>query len=89
MSRILKYPLDPVRTQMLMMPHGSRMLHAHEQSHVVCVWALCPDTPPLFPRKVTCLSTGVPIPDDAGTYLGTAHLHGGSTVVHVFIEEEL
>ncbi len=88
-NRILKYRLDPVKRQTIDLPAGSHISHVHEQDGAVCLWVIRPAGLLLtHERQVTCLSTGEPVPADAGRYIGTAHVHGGRTVVHVFLQEE-
>jgi len=87
--RILKYRLAAQRRQTIDLPVGSFISHVNEQDGAVCIWVIRPAGLLLtHEHQITCLSTGKPVPDDAGRYIGTAHLHGGRTVVHVFIQEE-
>lgn len=87
-SRIIKYRLDPVRRQTIEVPAGSFVSHVHEQDGHATIWLIRPAGMLLLHKwQVTCLSTGESIPDDAGRYAGTAHIHGGRTVVHVFVKE--
>ncbi len=88
-SRILKYQLAAQQVQTIDLPAGAFISHVHEQDGFACIWVIRPAGLLLtHERQVTCLSTGEPVPDDAGTYIGTAHVHRGRTVVHVFIQEE-
>jgi hypothetical protein len=88
-SRILKYALDATRKQTLEVPAGSFVTHVREQHGVACIWVIRPAGFLLLHKwQVTCLSTGDSIPPLAGDYAGTAHLHDGRTVVHVFINKE-
>ena len=87
-SRIIKYRLDPVSRQTIDVPAGSFVSHIHEQDGAATIWMIRPAGLLLLHTwQVTCVNTGQPIPDDAGRYLGTAHIHDGRTVVHVFIQE--
>ena len=87
-SRIIKYRLDAQRVQTIDVPAGSFVSHVHEQDAAATIWMTRPAGLLLYHKwTVTCLSTGEPVPDDAGRYVGTAHIHGGRTVVHVFIKE--
>lgn len=86
-ARIIKYRLDPVKQQTIEVPEGSEPIHVHEQEGAACIWFMRPaGTRLLETRTVVCLSTGEPIPPTAGDYIGTAHIHEGRTVVHVFID---
>lgn len=87
--RIIKYRLDPVKVQMIEVPEGAKPIHVHAQDGHVCIWFLRPDGMRILTaRTVTCLSTGEPIPSPVrdSDYIGTAHIHEGRTVVHVFID---
>ena len=87
-SRIIKYRLDPVRRQTIEVPASAFVSHVHEQDGAATLWLIRPSGMLLLHKwQVTCLSTGDSIPDDAGRYVGTAHIHGGRTVVHVFVKE--
>ena len=87
-ARIIKYRLDPVRRQTIEVPAGAFVSHVHEQDGAATLWLIRPAGMLLLHKwQVTCLSTGDSIPDDAGRYVGTAHIHDGRTVVHVFVKE--
>lgn len=81
--RIHKFYLAPARQTVLHVSPDAKVIHVHAQGDLVCVWLIVPDGK-LAPVVFTCLNTGQEIPDDAGRYVGTAHLHAGRTVVHVF-----
>lgn len=84
--RIIKYRLDPVKCQTIEVPEGSEAICVHEQDGYACVWFMRPPgTRLLEPRTVVCLSTGEPLEPSTYKYIGTAHIHKGRTVVHVFI----
>jgi len=86
-KRIIKYRLDPVKRQTIEVPEGSQVVDVHEQEGHACIWFMRPaGMRMLQQRPVVCLSTGEPIPPTAGDYIGTAHIHEGRTVVHVFID---
>ncbi len=85
-SRIIKYPLDVQRRQIIEVPAGSFVAHVREQHDRATLWLIRPAGMLLLHKwQVTCLSTGESIPDDVGDYAGTAHIHNGQTIVHVFI----
>lgn len=87
-SRIIKYPLDPVKRQTIEVPAGALVTHVREQHDRATLWMIRPAGLHLLHKwQVTCLSTGEPIPDDAGDYAGTVHVHDGRTIVHVFIRK--
>lgn len=81
--RIMKYYLDRAIQTVLHVSPASKIIDVHAQDNMVCIWMIVPDKQ-RAPVVFTCLSTGQDIPDDAGRYVGTAHLHSGRTVVHVF-----
>ncbi len=84
-----KYPLLRQRQQQVSIPYGATAMHIHEQDGRVCIWAVCPypsfDVPD-DTFDVLCISTGEPVPEDwSFWYRETCHIHGGNTVVHVFM----
>ena len=83
--RIYKYPLIiDVRPQTLSLPLGAQVLEVHEQADSVCIWALVDENEELL-KEYTFLVVGTGNGDPGGaTYLGTAHLAGGTLVLHVF-----
>lgn len=89
--RILKFPLARAHVQRIMVPHTAHLINLHEQDGRVCLWMRCPVMPvrPAVSMLVTCFNTGDPIPEaQIDHYIGTAHLHNGGTVVHVFAQVE-
>jgi len=86
-ARIIKYRLDPIKTQVIEVPEGAKPIHIHAQNDHACIWFMRPaGTRLLQARAVTCRSTGDEIHPRDGKYIGTAHIHEGRTVVHVFID---
>ena len=81
--RIFKYYLDRDNQTVLHVSPAAQIIHVAPQDGLICVWMIVSDNQ-RAPVVFTCLSTGQDIPDDAGRYIGTAHLHAGRTVVHVF-----
>lgn len=79
---IWKYELEPSTT--LEMPVGAKILHVHEQNDVMCLWALVDTEAPLEVRTFSVYGTGHPMHNHPMEYIGTAHLSGGSLVLHVF-----
>lgn len=86
--RILKYYLRVERQQQLVVPFDAQVIEVHEQQGFVALWVLTSGRKSTKTLDVTCVNTGEPIPDDAGDYIGTAHIHLGRTVVHVFAKEQ-
>lgn len=88
-SRILKHALDATRRQIIEVPAGSVVTHVREQHGLATIWFIRPAGMLLLHKwQVTCLNTGESIPPLSGDYAGTAHLHDGRTIVHVFINKE-
>lgn len=85
MSRVLKYWLDKAPRTVLSIPADARIVCVHEQNEHVSIW-LVTDNHRDVSRRIAfnCASTGQEV---SGYYVGTAHIHGGNTVVHVFMEE--
>jgi hypothetical protein len=80
---IWKSVLKPQDIQVIGVPVGAEILCAKEQHNEICVWFLCDPSEPKVTRQIAIVGTGHPAPDD-GRYLGTASLHGGSLMFHVF-----
>jgi len=81
--RIMKYYLDRAATSVLHVSPAAQIIDVHAQDGIICIWMIVPDNQRV-PVVFTCLSTGQDIEEDTGRYIGTAHLHAGRTVVHVF-----
>jgi len=89
--KVFKYPLTVADTQDVLLPAGAKVLTAQEQHGVVCLWALCEPSAPLVPRTINIHGTGHTVSDDAGDYVSSFQMLGGSLVFHVFVvpEEDL
>lgn len=85
MTCILKYWLDVAPRTILNIPDDAKVVCVHEQNGMVSVW-LVTDNWHDVSRRVAfnCASTGQEV---QGQYVGTAHIHNGRTVVHVFMED--
>ena len=84
-QRVLKYWLDKAPRTVLSIPADARIVCVHEQNEHVSIWLVTKDHRDVSRRVAfNCTSTGQEV---AGYYVGTAHIHGGNTVVHVFTEE--
>lgn len=81
---IHKAVLQTADVQEIMVPEGAEMLSAREQFNDICVWYRCDPSRRLRPRKLAVVGTGHPAPDESGRFLGTAALHGGHLMFHVF-----
>lgn len=82
MKTIWKYTLQPECT--LDMPKDAEVLSVREQGEDICLWALVDPNAEKEPRKFVGFGTGHDVPDHPMKFIGTAHLHGGSLVFHVF-----
>lgn len=80
---IWKTTLAVADVQQIQVPAGAEFLCAKEQQGHICVWFRCDPSAPIEPRKIAIVGTGHPAPAD-GRYLGTASLHGGELMFHVF-----
>jgi hypothetical protein len=80
---IWKATLGATDVQEIDVPIGAEMLCAREQHEGICVWFRCDPNAGREKRKIAIVGTGHPAPAD-GRYLGTASLHGGRLMFHVF-----
>jgi hypothetical protein len=92
MATIYKYeiPTDetaPDGTVVVSIPQGAEMLTAREQHGRLFVWARVDVNRPRAGRTFCVACTGQ---DDvpAWPYIGTAMLHGGEFVLHIFVRPE-
>lgn len=83
-SRIYKYPLMVHDEVTIMMPAGANVLCVQTQGGQAQVWAVVDAESAYEPRTFYVVGTGHPMPRDAGRYVGTFQLEGGSLVFHVF-----
>ncbi len=73
-----------IDVQEIEVPYGAEMLCAREQHDQICVWYRCDPMQLKEPRTIAIVGTGHPAPGNDGRYLGTAFLHDGDLVCHVF-----
>lgn len=67
------------------MPEGAELLTVQEQGDDICLWAVVEPNSPRVTRKFVGFGTGHPIPGDLQLkFVGTALLHGGALVFHIF-----
>lgn len=81
---IWKHVLRIEDEQTIEIPEAAQFLCAHEQMGEVCVWFRCDPTYAPKKRTIIMRGTGHPLPDRNLTYLGSAVLHSGHLVFHVF-----
>jgi hypothetical protein len=84
MKTVFKYTLDLTDDQIVQMPAGSTALHVKEQNGELCIWALVDPDKPTCSRRFFVHGTGHTLHPGALDYIGTAHLHNGGIVLHVF-----
>lgn len=86
MSRTIhKYNLLPGEPgYCLMLPEGAKVLAIGNQNELLMLWAEVDPDAALEPRHFVTYSTGHPMPDDPGTYIGTTIFMSGSLVWHVY-----
>lgn len=82
MKTIWKYTLSAVST--IEMPMGAQLLTVHEQNNEVCMWALVDASQETEYRSFCVYGTGQEVPKQPMLYIGTALLHSGTLVLHVF-----
>ncbi len=82
MKAVWKYTLEPEIT--LHMPRGAEVLSVREQGRDVCLWALVEPAAAKEPRRFVVAGTGHDLPDEPLRFHGSAHLHEGVLVFHVF-----
>ena len=87
-ARVLKYQVPPSGTHdTISLKEGARILHVGAQGPRVFLWALCdPFRADQAARSIHYYATGEVVPFDA-RYLGTALMHDGGLVWHVFEAE--
>lgn len=82
---IWKAKLRVTQAQDIEVPAGALFLHVREQGDDVCVWFRCDPDAAKTKRRILLCGTGHEAPVcDTAKYLGTAIVHGGALVWHVF-----
>lgn len=81
---VWKEILKPIEVQQIMIPAGAELICAREQFENICVWFKCDPGAAKEPRTLAIVGTGHAAPIDDGRYIGTASLHGGQLMFHVF-----
>lgn len=82
---VWKFPLEIELEQEVTLPKGAKILSAHAQNDIPCLWAECSGDAELGrPRTIRLIPTGHR--DDAAIakFLGTILLHGGLYVLHAY-----
>ena len=83
-SRIWKFPLEVVDTQIVRMPINAIILDAQMQHGELCMWALVNADIPLGERRINIYGTGNPLPENYGRYISTVQSPAGMFVWHIF-----
>lgn len=86
MTTIWKFPIQLAARVAVPMPMGAKVLTAAGQGRDICIWAEVEPTRDREARLFAVYGTGHQMPDDPGTYIGTAMLAGGHLVFHVYEE---
>lgn len=81
MQQIWKFPLE-IGANIIPMPVGARIVHAHMQNGVACLWALVDPSEPKVARSFHVAGTGWDVDGQRMQYVGT--VHGGAFVWHIF-----
>ena len=88
MKTIWKYTINPEHEiNTFHVPEGSEILDIMEQNNELCMWIQVDDSMPKTERKFRVFGTGHIITDPPGHHLryqGTASLHGGELIFHVY-----
>lgn len=85
MSKVVwKYSVGRTDRFTLILPHEAQVLGVQMQGDEPCLWALVDPAAPAEPRTFCLVSTGEAIGAEVLAYVGTFHLHGGRTVLHLF-----
>ena len=93
MTRVYKYILDPA-VSTVTLPVDAEILHVSDQHGDLCLWArVDPTITATEKHRINIVGTGHPIDDEQygfkWKHLGTSLLHGGSLVLHVFVEQPI
>lgn len=88
--RIYKYKLESYDGFAVRMRKGAKILSLQVQGGTACIWAVVDDLAPEITRKLIAVDTGDNVPNPQKfDYIDMALFHGGTYVVHYFIEKEV
>lgn len=82
MKAVWKFTLSDNAT--LDMPVGAKILSVQGQGDDICMWAFVDTEARVEKRQFVVYGTGHQIPFHNINYIGTAQIHGGRLVFHVF-----
>lgn len=86
MKTIWKFPLEVTNEQTVQIPDGAQLLSVQAQGETPCLWALVDPSAETKPCVIQTYGTGHPI-REAGVYLNTYQMHGGTLIFHVFVKQ--
>ncbi len=85
MKKIYKNVLEPIDKQTFHLQKGAKIITAREQFNNICIWfEFDTDIVEVEERTIFVVGTGNTMPQEAVNYLGTAQIHGGNLVFHVY-----
>jgi len=84
MKVIFKYPLDG--SLRVSLPAGAKILTVGNQREELMLWAEVDTTASSEMRQFRVYGTGDQMPDDPGTWVGTALFMQGAVVWHVYVQ---
>ncbi len=83
---IWKFPVPVADSFAVNMPVGARLLSVQVQHGEPVMWALVDPAASMELRRFHVYGTGHPVGSEAGEFVGTFQIHGGSLVFHLFTE---
>lgn len=83
MKTIWKYIISAGKEE-IKLPKGAEVLSVHEQNDEVAMWVSVDPSLETESRYFRMFGTGHALSERPMKYIGTAHLHGGQLVLHVF-----
>ena len=89
MAIIYKYELKP--DGWIVVPHGSKFLHARWKDESVKTWFEVPDPNSVEPsyEKIVAIPTGMIFNPQGLEYLDTIHIEGENLVFHLYKDRQL
>ena len=95
MKTIYKYPIGDVQAGVFHMPLGARVVQAGNQPYSgpdgqydrIMLWVEVDPDRPNEQRRFQIIGTGQECPGDLFEYAGTALVHNGAFVWHVYLEQ--
>jgi hypothetical protein len=85
MRKVFKYKVPLADTFDLELPVNAQLLHVHNQNDEIWLWALVDlEVDIVERRRFRLAGTGHPVAESTLNYAGTAHIHDGALVFHLF-----